>query len=122
MVKKIVKTKKIRDAMQDKWTFDNVVGVLSKLYLSENFKELHKTIIDYTMKDMRVKKLPSMLMKKPDDNLDAWFVYACDYFSFLSDNFNEIIIPQHDGVFTTLDIPPTLRAIYDFLGGFTAGG
>ena len=49
MVKKIVKTKKIRDAMADKWTFDNVVGVLSKLYLIEKFKYLHKTIIDYTM-------------------------------------------------------------------------
>ncbi len=121
MVKKIVKTKKIRDAMTDKMTFDNVLGILNKLYHSENFKDLHKTIIDDTMKNMKIKKLPPMLMKKPDNTLDAWFTYACDYFAFLSDNFDEIIIPRHDGVFRTLDTPPTLRAISDFLGGFTAG-
>ncbi len=118
MVRKIVKTKKFRDAMQDKFIFDNVLGLLNKLYVSENFLDLHKTIIEHTRKDMKLKKLPSMLTKKPDDNLNAWFVYACDFFAFLSDNFNEINIPLHNGIFRTLDIPPTLRAIQDFLAGF----
>jgi hypothetical protein len=121
MVRKIIKTKKIRDAIADKILFDNVSSELEKLYMSEKFKDLHKAIVDYTMKNMSIKKLPKVLSKKPDDNLKSWFVYACDYYAFLSDNFNEINIPLQNGIFRTLDIPPTIRAIYDFLGGFTAG-
>lgn len=121
MVRKIIKTKKVKDALLDKFKFDNVIGVLNKLYMSENFIDLHKTIIAYTMKNMKIKKLPPVLMKKPADTLDAWFIYACDYFAFLNQNFEEINVPLHNGVFTTLMIPPTLRAISDFLGGFTQG-